>query len=94
MRGRGNGSSHGFGTRCGGALLGLGDALIVAKPLAVGLGGRERGLGAGRDCIALVLGDSGEDVDRELGGSRVVAANVLRSISIAMNARSCGPRPA
>ena len=75
MRGRGNGSSHGFGTRCGGALLGFGDALIVAKLLAVGLGGRERGLGAGRDRIALVLGDSGEDVDRELGGRRIVATD-------------------
>jgi len=75
MRGRGNGSSHGFGTRCGGALLGFGDALIVAKLLAVGLGGRERGLGAGRDRIALVLGASGEDMNRKLRGRRVVAAN-------------------
>ena len=45
------------------------------QPLAVGLGDRERGFGAGRDRIALVLGDSGEDMDRELGGRRVVAAN-------------------
>jgi hypothetical protein len=35
VRGVGNGSSHGFGTRSGGALLGLGDALIVAELLAV-----------------------------------------------------------
>jgi hypothetical protein len=70
-----NGSSHGFGARGRRALLGFSNALIVAKLLAVGLGGRERGLGAGRDRIALVLGDSGKDMDRELGGRLVVAAN-------------------
>src|SRR5215831_6007926 len=56
------------GARSGRTLLGFGNALIVAQPIAVGLGGRERSLGAGRDRIALVLGDGGEDVDRELGG--------------------------
>ena len=88
MRGRGNGSSHGFGTRCGGALLGFGDAPIVAQPLAVGLGGRECRLGAGRDRIALVLGHGGEDVMVNLVavGLSQQTKSTLRSIGIAMNA--------
>ena len=75
MRGRGDGGPYGLGARGGGALLGLGDAPIVAKFLAVGLGGRKRRLGARRDRIALVLGDSGEDVDRAqlgLGNERAI----------------------
>jgi hypothetical protein len=44
----------------------------------------------GRNRIALVLCDSSKDMDRKLGGRRVVAANEVDpagSISIAMNAR-------
>jgi hypothetical protein len=33
-------------------------------------------LGAGRDGVALVLGDGGEDVDCELAGRRIVAAEL------------------
>src|SRR5262245_24826531 len=75
MRGLGDGSSHSFIARSGGALLGFSDALIITKLLAIGLGDGERSLGARRNCIALVLSDGGEDMDRELGGRRVVATD-------------------
>jgi len=61
-RGVDDGGPHGFGARGSSALLGFGNTPVVAKLLAVGLRGRERGLGASRDRIALVLSDSGEDV--------------------------------
>ena len=58
--GLGDRGSHGFVARSGGALLGFSNVLIVIELLAVGLGGRERSLGARRNCMALVLGDGGE----------------------------------
>src|SRR5215467_10412653 len=97
MRGRGNGSSHGFGTRCGGALLGFGDALIVAKLLAVGLGGRERGLGAGRDRIVLLMTSSTDSTDRPV---RLAIALMVRHLpsphsasSLAISGAALSPRP-
>jgi|SRR5215510_6235390 len=42
LRGVGDGSSHGFGARSGRTLLGFGNALIIARPLPVGLGRSER----------------------------------------------------
>jgi hypothetical protein len=49
----------------------------TAEFLAARLGGGERGLGALRDCLALVLGDGGEDVDGELVGVRVITRDEL-----------------
>jgi hypothetical protein len=66
-----------------------GDALVIAQSLALGFGGGERGLGAGGDGVALVLGDGSEDVDGEFSGGGIVAADEidLASISIGMNVR-------
>src|SRR5262249_60670052 len=65
----------GFGRDGGGRLFGFGSARIVAELVAVGIGGCGGSLGPSRDRIALVLSNSSEDMDRELGGRRVVAAD-------------------
>jgi hypothetical protein len=79
--------SHGLSPRSRGALLGFGDALIVAQLLAIGLGGRERGLGAGRNRIALVLGDSGKDVQRQLTGGQLKCTSVIRHPQLKVESR-------
>jgi hypothetical protein len=89
MRGRGDGGPYGFGARGGGALLGLGDAPIVAKLLAVGLGGRKRRLVraeiASRSCSATAARIW--IVNLVAVGLSQQTKSTLRSINIAMNAR-------
>jgi hypothetical protein len=48
--------------------------MIVAELLSVGLGGRQRGLCASRDHVALVLCNRSEDMKRKLRCHRIVAA--------------------
>src|ERR1700674_5167710 len=49
--------------------------LRVAEPLALGLGSREPRLGPGADRFALVLGDGGQNMQREAVGLREVTAH-------------------
>ena len=72
MQRRGNDRPNSLGTRGRGFLLPLGDAGIVAEHLALCLGGSKSFGRALADRVALELGNGGEDVDRELGGSRIV----------------------
>ena len=67
MRSCGDSGPHRFGALSGGALLSFSDALIITQPLSLSF-------------IALVFGDGGEDVDRELAGGWHVAANEVNLV--------------
>jgi hypothetical protein len=74
MYGLGDDGPHGFGARGGRTLLGFGNTLT--QPL-LALAAASTALV--RAEIASRVGDSGKDMDRELGARRVVAANEVAS---------------